>query len=665
MKQKKFLIFAFLLLALLFIVTGCARYKDLPSGSSRQFSGAGFAAFNLADLQKPGMKSAGVGEAAAAESDGTAGPPVAETCYENILEDKDYSSLKRFGYDFLRDYPAARAGEPPADQAGKIIPVPRQYRIGHDDSITLLLGGAVNKKYDLLVDSAGKIDIPGFGPVFVGGMTFDEMSVRVISKITKKTAKVPVDISMNPRNTITVYFRGEVNSLVPHTVGAFATVTEALRLAGGAKETGSLRKIQVRRKGITVAVFDLYELLLKGVKLRDITLMDEDEIIVPPRGPVIGITGSVERPAVYELKENENLETLIVLAGGVLPEAGDLRMQIKRVAGNERKIIYDAREDEIKLKKILPPDIKNGDLVLISPSAQISAVEPSDSAREAPASAPEESKPGEEAVVAQSVPAVSQKYVMLTGEFKRPGRYPLEKGEKLSSVIEKAGGYTGNAYLRGAYFTRESLRQIQQKKLEETAQKITRQLLPDGAQSGKVDFRTQDKGVRERFVEYLQSLQATGRLTVKIAHLRLLKNSAHDIEMESGDELYLPVKNSTVYVVGSVMSEGAHIYDESWDYREYIAAAGGYARGAAEQDVFVIKVDGSTRKLYRGFIQWSDKNTRWEISAFGQKIRQIEAGDVIVVPAAEGAIDWLKPVKDTTALIMNTAVLAGTVLKFW
>jgi protein involved in polysaccharide export with SLBB domain len=514
----------------------------------------------------------------------------------------------------------------------------------------------------------------------------------------EETAGVNVDISMYALKTILVSVRGEVRRPGPHTIGAFATVTDALFSAGGPRETGSVRNVQVRRKGITVASFDLYELLLKGFKSKNITLMAGDEVFVPVKGPEVGITGSVRRPAVYELKDRYDLENLIGLAGGVIPATETWRIQVERITGNERKVIYDVSEQDLNLKKSVPPSLQDRDLVRISPFAERSAVAavhlngnvvPPGKDEIKPEMKPlrplpdktypsgggEGRKPEQAAARSgQNIPAGdSLKFVTLSGEFKLPGRYPIQKGEKLSSVIERAGGYTNNAYLRGACFTRESVRQVQQQNLNDMAQRIRRELFPPGAVSsatepdtGKIKAMQAEAELKQRFVEYMKSLKATGRLTIIVTDLRLLKGSAQDIEMENGDNLHLPQKSNVVNVIGAVMSEGPHIYDDKWNYREYISAAGGYARYADEPNIFAIKVDGSARKLTGGlFIEWSHRNARWEITAFGKEIKQIESGDVIVVPEKLTHIAWLKQIKDITQLLMNTAVLTGRVLRLW
>ena len=113
------------------------------------------------------------------------------------------------------------------------------------------------------------------------------------------------------------------------------------------------------------------------------------------------------------------------------------------------------------------------------------------------------------------------------------------------------------------------------------------------------------------------------------------------------------------------MSEGSHIYNENWGYQDYIGLAGGYSRYADTSNVFVIKVDGSARKLNRGFADWNNKRDRWEFAAYGEEIRQIEAGDVIVVPEKISQVAWLREIRDITQILMNTAVTAATVIKLW
>jgi protein involved in polysaccharide export with SLBB domain len=715
MKRIKYLIFSavFLLATALLLLTGCARYRDMPPGMAKEIRGSGFEGVSVTDLQKakpgsdlktaspvveaqdvtvlplnkPSPSAANTQTAAALK----AGPEVAKALPVGPA-DREFATLTPFGHEFFRT--AATVTTTAAWDATdrKNVPASMQYRVGPEDRINLVLGGGINARYELTVDGTGRIDIPRIGSVFVVGMTFEEMSKQIIKKL-EETAGVKVDISMNALKTIPIFVRGEVHRPGPHTVGAFATVTDALFFAGGPTETGSVRNVQVRRKSITVASFDLYDLLLKGFKLKDITLVAGDEVFVPVKGPEVGITGSVRRPAVYELKDRYDLENLIGLAGGVIPATETWRIQVERIIGNERKVIYDVSEQDLNRKKPVPLSLEDRDLVRISPLA-VAAVHLNGDAMPPgkdvinPQMKPRRSLPDKTdpsgggegrkseqaaALSAQNITASdSLKFVTLSGEFKIPGRYPIQKGEKLSSVIKRAGGYTNNAYLRGAYFTRESVQQVQQQNLNNMAQRIWQELFPPGAvnvaakpDTDEIKAMQAESELKQRFVEYMKSLKATGRLTIIVTNLRLLKGSAQDIEMENGDNLHLPQKSNVVNVIGAVMSEGPHIYDYNWDYRKYISAAGGYARYADEPNIFVVKVDGSARKLSRGFIEWINGNEREETTALGQEIKQIESGDVIVVPEELKHIAWLKQISDINQLLMNTAVLTGSVLRLW
>jgi len=664
-RLKSLLLFVILLALTQFVFTGCARYRELPPGAVKDIRSSGFEGVDIKNLQRaeasdyPEIKGAAL-ETRTASIQNT-DKDKSSNLIPEVIEDKEFTGQKPFGYEFFQQHPIKQTSVKSDSLEGNIIPVSKQYRVSHGDEINLCLDGKTKKKYNLIVDASGKIDIPRIGFVFVAGMTFEEMSKEVIKKVEKTTSD-RVDVSMRAKNTITVYFRGEVPRPMPRILGALSTITEALRFIGGPQESGSLREIQVRRKGITVAYFDLYELLLKGIKYKDITLMDEDEIIVLRKGTEVAINGNVNRPGVYEMKGRYDLDTLIALAGGVKAEDKDLRIQVRRLDNGERRIVYDVRDKEINLKKADAPNLQNRDIVRIVPFAESTTSVEADKKSTPAEEQLTETKPhsGKDDAV---LPL--QNFVTLTGEFVRPGRYAIQKGEKISSVIERAGGYTNQAYLRGAYFTRESVRKIQQEKLNEIARRVEKELFPRGIAHDGIQLMYGERELKRRFVEYIKTLKATGRLTTNIAHLRLLKNSPHDIEMEEGDHLHIPKKSNIVNTVGSVLTEKPHIYNGNWDYREYITASGGYSISADEPDVFAIKVDGSIRKLYRPFIRWSDQNERWELTAFGRKINQIEDGDVIVVPVEPDNVVWLRQLKDINPLIMNTAVLAGTVLKIY
>jgi len=147
--------------------------------------------------------------------------------YQEISTD-----LKPFGYDFFQDA-ATRINTQRQD-----IPVPTNYVVGPGDEVKILLWGRVNDQYNLVVDKNGNITIPQIGPVFVAGMTFEQMSVNVIQQV-EKIIGASVNITMGTLKSIPVFILGDVAKPGAYTVGSFATITDALLIAGGPSAIGS------------------------------------------------------------------------------------------------------------------------------------------------------------------------------------------------------------------------------------------------------------------------------------------------------------------------------------------------------------------------------------------------------------------------------------------
>jgi len=170
---------------------------------------------------------------------------------------------------------------------------------------------------------------------------------------------------------------------------------------------------------------------------------------------------------------------------------------------------------------------------------------------------------------------------------------------------------------------------------------------------------------RKKLVESLKLLKATGRMSIKLTHLRLLKNSDYDVELEDGDSLFVPMKNNVVNVVGAVMSSGSFLYSEKFGYKDYINLAGSYTRYADEDNIYALKADGTAQKLSGGFMNWNSSRSRWEISSLTEDVKEIEPGDTIVIPEELERIAWLREIKDLTQIMYQIAVTAGVVVKLF
>ena len=629
------------------------------------------------------------------------------------------TNIRQFGYDLFRQPPSTFA---PADG----IPVGPDYVIGPGDELRITIWGNIEGQWSVVVDMDGKITLPKVGTIGVTGLTFGELKTTLNKELSRYYTNFQMNVSMGPLRSMRVYIVGNAAKPGAYTISSLSTLVNSLFEAGGPNKTGSMRDIQVKRNTHTVVRFDMYDFLLKGNKTKDVRLMPEDVIFIPPVGPLAGIAGNVKNPAIYELKGETRLLDLIEMAGGLSGMAFRGRVQVQRTQTNEFRTVFEG--DLIDVEKNAEKNflIKDGDLIKVFSVADLKntvtitgAVQNAgeygvesgvtrvrdiismsgglqyyaSSQMEITRVKVTQSGPQTERFVIDAFKAMEgdpannvllemndylfvrtvpewQLYrtVIVGGEVKYPGMYTITRGERLSSVLERAGGYTNFSHLRGAVFTRERVRQLQQKSLEELAERLERELITESAsRTGaavsveEVEAKKLEMEQRKQFIESLKKVKATGRMTIWLAHLRLLKGSEYDIELEEGDTLYIPAENKVINVVGAVMSNGSFIYNEKWGYEDYVQMAGGYSRHADEDNVFVMKVDGSARKLSRGFMNWSPLKKRWEIAGFNESRGVLEAGDSIVVPDRLERTAWLRNLKDITQILANAGVAAATI----
>ena len=200
------------------------------------------------------------------------------------------------------------------------FPIPSDYRIGPGDLLEIQLFGQQNESFSLGISSDGLIRFPGIGPInaFENGTTFLELKNHLKLKIREHLGDgVQSSISLGAFRSIRIFLLGEVRRQGAYTVSALSTMLNALLTGGGIKDSGSLRKIELKRKGMTISTLDLYDLMLNGDTSADALLQPGDVIFVPVVKNQITISGSVRRSAKYETLGGETLKDAIELAGGV------------------------------------------------------------------------------------------------------------------------------------------------------------------------------------------------------------------------------------------------------------------------------------------------------------------------------------------------------------
>ena len=300
-------------------------------------------------------------------------------------------AIKPFGYDLF-------ASDPSTFAPGNEVPIPSDYRIGQGDLVEIQLFGQRNESFSLAISREGMIHFPGIGPInaFEKGTSFLELKNHLKEKTHEHLGEgVQSSITLGAFRSIRIFLLGEVRRQGAYTVSALSTTINALLSCGGIKQTGSLRKIQLKRSGKIVSTLDLYDLLLRGDTSADETLQPGDVIFVPMVEKQITISGAVKRPAKYEIIEEEYLSEVIEISGGFSGHAYLSNIRLERLGEDYRPLVQNLSIPLDTKFKILPNDII--------------------------------SVPYASSVVSNSV--------SLIGNVERPGEYEWKKSLKITDII--------------------------------------------------------------------------------------------------------------------------------------------------------------------------------------------------------------------------------------
>jgi protein involved in polysaccharide export with SLBB domain len=239
------------------------------------------------------------------------------------------------------------------------IATPQNYVLGPGDQVIVDIYGASQKTLQMTVSPEGEITVPGYGPIYVQGMSVASAQAKIRSTVGARYSSSNLKVSLGNTRTIMVNIMGEVSSPGTYHLSAFSTVFHALYMAGGIKNTGTLRNVKVYRNGNLVTIVDIYEYILNGRLAGNIRLQEGDVIQVGLYDCLVGITGNVKRPMFYEMRKNESVATLLKYAGGFTGDAYRKMVHLTRQAG-ERYTVYNI--DEFEMTSF---QVDDGDAVVV------------------------------------------------------------------------------------------------------------------------------------------------------------------------------------------------------------------------------------------------------------------------------------------------------------
>ncbi|HIE03649.1 MAG TPA: hypothetical protein EYP61_02695 [Candidatus Latescibacteria bacterium] len=301
-------------------------------------------------------------------------------------------------------------------------PVSPDYVVGPGDEVIVNVWGEVEFRYTATVGRDGFIDIPKVGPISVNGLNLGELRERIFDGLSRAYPGISrdptrvttfVEVSLGRLKPIRIFVIGEVKRPGAYFMSAASTPLNALYMAGGPLPTGSLRRIEVIRRGKVVATLDLYGYLLKG-HIEEVKLQTDDTILVPPVGRRVWLAGRVHRPAIYELRPGEGLKELLDIAGGPEPDAYLGKVQVDRIVEHrERKVVdVDFAEALASGRKV---ELYDGDVVLIP-----------------------------------QVLGRRENVVKVSSPVRRPGLYQWREGMRVRDLILEAEGVWEEAFMRRA-----------------------------------------------------------------------------------------------------------------------------------------------------------------------------------------------------------------------
>ena len=533
------------------------------------------------------------------------------------------ANIRRFGSEFVID--AASASTAAQDTSPQ---VPPDYKLSPGDELVVSIWGAVDADLRLTVDRTGRINIPRVGSVVVSGLQVPEEAAAIDRQARRVFKNFELSVSLGQLRNIRVFVTGFAVRPGAYTVSSLSTLsTVVFGRPGGPSASGSFRDIELRRAGRTVAKLDLYDLMLFGRRDADQPIQTDDVIHIGPIGRQVALIGSVNKAAIFEVREGETLNDLLRMGGGFNSVADRSRVAVERVSDRN-----DRRVRQLAWPADAASGLDAGDLVRTF--SAIDAVLPLQR---------------------------QNKRVRIEGEVQRPGTYILPPESSFADALKMAGGLTPAAYLFGTEFNRESVRQSQQVNYERALRDIELELswrvtATSVRNAEEAAIQAQQQLASERVIARLRDSRPSGRVVLQLPPA---STELPNLALEDGDRLFVPSRPSTVGVFGSVFNAGSYLFNDSRRVDDYLRLAGSPTRGADKASIFVVRANGS--------VVSAQQDERGWFGVGGTRINELPTlpGDTIFVPEESNKTTFLQNAKDWTQVLYQIGLgVAGLKVLF-
>ena len=665
-----------------------------------------------------------------------------ESVERNEFQDLVTQSLGRvlplFGYTLFQGVPSTFA---PIEN----VPVTADYTIGPGDELVIRAWGQIDIDYRAVVDRAGTINIPRIGVINVAGIKYQGLTDYIKTAVARNFRNFDLVVNMGQLRSMQILVVGQAKRPGNYTVSSLSTLVNAIFAAGGPSVRGSMRSIQLKRGNQTVSEMDLYDLLVFGDKSQDRQLLPGDVIYFPPVGPLAALSGSVNNPAIFELKGDTSLDKLVQWAGGLTTIAQTRLAAIERIkdryareveqfsldSGGLKKPIRDGdvvsvfsitpkfenvvslrgnvaaplrypftqgmrvrdliperealitADYYVKKNMIVRSDFRGPDQLRIDIRRSLSEINwdyavierlsdsdltinliPFNLGKAVIDGDPSNNlllKPGDVVTVfskgdIQVGVAKQTKYVRIEGEFNNGGLYQILPSETLRQLVTRIGGFSQNAYLFGAQFTRASTRVQQQKNLDEAINRLERDMQRLGNTQAQSVISSEDSAAhkqqaesQQRLIARLRQVRPSGRIVLEMPPDATLKDLP-DLLLEDDDQFVVPSSPSMVNILGAVYNESSYLYRPDKRFADYLSQAGGPSQDADKSNIYLQRADGTViSKRQSGFFVNSLESIR------------MMPGDSIIVPEELEKTSLMKNLKDITQIFYQFGLGAAAI----
>jgi polysaccharide export outer membrane protein len=316
-------------------------------------------------------------------------PDYGKTEFEKFVNASLGQELPLFGHQFFAEVPTTFA---PMDR----VPVRADYVIGPGDELLIRAWGKIDLDARVVVDRTGQIYLPRVGSISVSGLRYEQLSGYLHSAVSKFFRDFDLSVTMGQLRSIQVFVLGYARRPGTYTVSSLSTLMNAVFASGGPAANGSMRHVQLKRNNGVVTDLDFYDVILKGDKAADAPLQSGDVIYIPHVGPLVALAGSVNGPAIYELRKPTSLGEAVEISGGLTTVAETKRVALERIDERAERRFEEFALDADGLKR----QLRDGDIVRIFPIS----------------------------------PKIGNA-VTLRGNVAQPGRYAWHEGMRVSDLI--------------------------------------------------------------------------------------------------------------------------------------------------------------------------------------------------------------------------------------